>query len=103
MTAPLVAAAKLRRQLDMVPRLRGRGPLSYHYGQWVDATHHLLVTLFGEGSPEEQGFLELVGMGAQDRGWGVPLAPHHPWGLLARLNRAEEYLRRLVDRLERER
>jgi len=101
-TAPQVAAAKLRRQLEMVPWLRGRGPLSYHYGQWVDATHHLLATLFGEDSTEARGFLELVGVGARDRGWGVPMAPDHPLGLRARLDRAEEYLRRLLERLERE-
>jgi len=100
MTASRVAVAKLQRQLELVPRLRGRGPLSYHYGQWVDATHHLLVTIFGEESPEARGFLELVGVGARDRGWGVPMAPHHPLGLRARLERAETYLRELVSRLQ---
>ena len=48
---------KLQRQLDRVPWLRGRGPVSYDYGQWVDETHHLLVTLFGQGSAQEAGFL----------------------------------------------
>src|SRR5213592_3164041 len=93
-------AEKLRRQLHAVPGLRGRGPVSYDYGKWVDGTHHLLITLFGEGSPEERGFLEIVGEGAEARGWGLPLAPDNPWGMQARLERAEEYLRRLLAGVE---
>jgi hypothetical protein len=83
---------KLRRQLEAVPPLRGRGPVSYDYGKWVDSTHHLLVTLFGEGSAQATGFLEIVGEGAEARGWGLPLAPDNPWGMQARLSRAEAYL-----------
>jgi hypothetical protein len=29
---------KIQRRLDMLPRLRGGGPVSYDYGQWVDVT-----------------------------------------------------------------
>lgn len=92
-------AEKLTRQLEAVPRLRGRGPVSYDYGKWVDSTHHLLVTLFGEASAEETGFLEIAGEGAEARGWGLPLAPQNPWGMQARLERAEAYLTELVSRL----
>ena len=98
-----LAIERIRRHLERVPWLRGRGPVSYDYGQWVDNVHHSLVTLFGEDSPEAQGFLEIVGMGAEERGWGVPLAPNHPWGLRARLDRAEAYLRQLLERLESQR
>lgn len=91
---------KLRRQLDAVPGLFGRGPVSYDYGKWVDATHHLLTTLFGEGSAEETGFLEIVGEGAEARGWGLPLAPDNPWGMQSRLRRAEGYLRELITHIE---
>ena len=87
---------KLQRQLDRVPWLRGRGPVSYDYGQWVDETHHLLVTLFGQGSAQEAGFLEIVGEGAEARGWGLPLAPANQWGMQARLARAESFLRQLT-------
>jgi hypothetical protein len=87
---------KLRRQLDAVPALRGRGPVSYDYGKWVDSTHHLLMTLFGEGSAQETGFLEIVGEGAEARGWGLPLAPDNPWGMQARLKRAEAYLETIL-------
>lgn len=80
----------------MVPSLRGTGPVSYNYGQWVDGTHHLLQTLYGADSPQVHGFLEIVGEGAEARGWGLPLAPASPWGMLARLNRAELYLRSLL-------
>lgn len=89
---------KLRRQLDAVSALRGRGPVSYDYGKWVDSTHHVLATVFGEGSAQEAGFLEIVGEGAEARGWGLPLAPANPWGMQARLQRAEDYLRGLLDR-----
>jgi len=87
---------KLQRQLEAVPPLRGRGPVSYDYGKWVDSTHHLLVTLFGQGAAQERGFLEIVGEGAEARGWGLPLAPDNPWGMQARLKRAEAYLEEML-------
>ncbi len=86
------AEEKIRSCLDTVPWLRGRGPISYDYGQWVDGTHGLLKTLFGADSTQAKGFLEVVGEGAEARGWGLPLAPENPWGMQARLDRAEEYL-----------
>src|SRR3972149_1655848 len=69
---------KIQSRLEMLPWLRGRGPVSYDYGQWVDATHHLLITLFGEESTQAKGFLEIVGEGAEARGWGRPPAPLRP-------------------------
>jgi hypothetical protein len=84
---------KLQDRLEMLPRLRGGGPVSYDYGQWVDGTHGVLVALFGEEAPQTRGFLEVVGEGAEARGWGLPLAPGNAWGMQARLDRAEEYLR----------
>jgi hypothetical protein len=90
---------KLQAQLNLVPPLRGRGPVSYDYGKWVDGTHHILITGFGKGSPEETGFLEIVGEGSEARGWGLPLAPDNPWGMQARLDRAEDYLRSLLGTL----
>jgi len=87
---------KLQTQLGQVAPLRGRGPVSYDYGMWVDNTHHILVTAYGEESGEAAGFLEIVGEGAEARGWGLPLAPTNPWGMQARLTRAEEYLRSLL-------
>lgn len=87
---------KLQDRLDILPWLRGRGPVSYDYGQWVDGTHHLLVTLFGDASPQARGFLEIVGEGAEARGWGLPLAPANPWGMQARLDRCEAFLRELT-------
>ena len=84
---------KIQSRLDILPGLRGRGPVSYDYGQWVDVTHHLLITLFGAESPPAKGFLEVVGEGAEARGWGRPRAPGNPWGMQARRVRAEEPLR----------
>ena len=60
---------KIQNRLELLPGLRGRGPVSYDYGQWVDLTHHLLITLFGAESPQAKGFLEVVGEGAEARGW----------------------------------
>jgi hypothetical protein len=90
------AQEKVQQQLAQVPPLRGRGPVSYDYGKWADHTHHILVTAYGEDSPEAAGFLEIVGEGAEARGWGLPLAPANPWGMQARLGRAEDYLRALL-------
>jgi len=90
---------KMEARLAQVPPLRGGGPVSYDYGQWVDGTQQTLVTLFGKGSPEVAGFLEIVGEGAEARGWGLPLAPTNPWGMLARLGRAEAYLLALKAKL----
>jgi hypothetical protein len=87
---------KLQAQLDQVPWLRGRGPVSYNYGQWVDETHRLLQLIYGAGSEQELGFLGIVGEGAEARGWGLPLAPTNQWGMQARLDRAETYLKSLA-------
>ncbi|HUF54075.1 MAG TPA: hypothetical protein VMR52_09935 [Dehalococcoidia bacterium] len=92
-------AQKLQAQLDQVNPIRGRGPISYDYGRWVDATHSLLALVFGAESPEAQGFLDIVGEGAEARGWGLPLAPDNQWGMQQRLNRAEAYLESLLGQL----
>jgi hypothetical protein len=91
---------KLQGHLKMLPRLRGRGPVSYDYGQWVDATHRVLITLFGEESPQAREFLEVVGEGTEARGWGLPLAPGNPWGMQARLDRAEDHLQGVLASVE---
>ena len=88
-------AEKIQMQLDQVPWLRGRGPVSYDYGKWVDATHGMLALVYGEESKEAAGFLDIVGEGAEARGWGLPLAPANQWGMQQRLQRAEAYLRTL--------
>ncbi len=90
---------KIQSRLELLQALLGRGPVSYDYGQWVDVTHHLLITLFGAESLQARGFLEVVGEGAEARGWGLPLAPGNPWGMQARLDRAEEHLRAVLARL----
>ncbi|HEY5638952.1 MAG TPA: hypothetical protein VIW01_02785 [Dehalococcoidia bacterium] len=89
-------AQKIRAQLEKVPWLRGRGPLSYDYGKWVDATNGVLELVYGADSSEAAGFLEIVGEGAEARGWGLPLAPDNQWGMQRRLERAEAYLQALA-------
>ncbi len=87
---------KIQAQLEKLSWLRGRGPVSYDYGKWVDATHGVLALLYGAESSEAAGFLEIVGEGAEARGWGLPLAPANQWGMQRRLERAEAYLQSLV-------
>jgi len=89
-------AQKIKAQLERVPWLRGRGPVSYDYGKWVDATQGVLELAYGAESAETAGFLEIVGEGAEARGWGLPLAPANQWGMQRRLERAETYLQSLV-------
>ena len=89
-------AQKVRAQLKKVPWLRGRGPVSYDYGKWVDATHGVLQLVYGTESAEAAGFLEIVGEGAEARGWGLPLAPDNQWGMQRLLERAEAYLQSLI-------
>jgi len=86
---------KVQKQLEKVAWLRGRGPVSYDYGKWVDATHGILMLVYGDDSAEAAGFLDIVGEGAEARGWGLPLAPDNQWGMQRRLERAEAYLRAL--------
>src|SRR3972149_3912459 len=87
---------KIQSRLEMLPWLRGRGPVSYDYGQWVDATHHLLITLFGEESSQAKGFLEVVGEGAEARGWGLLPPPRRPHQLHPHLERQPRRLQRHV-------
>lgn len=89
-------AQKVQKQLDQVNWLRGRGPVSYDYGKWVDATHSMLKLVYGPESDAASGFLEIVGEGAEARGWGLPLAPANQWGMQQRLDRAEKYLQSLL-------
>ena len=89
-------AQKIHAQLEKIPWLRGRGPVSYDYGKWVDATHGVLALVYSAESAEAAGFLEIVGEGAEARGWGLPLAPDNQWGMQRRLERAEAYLQSLV-------
>ncbi len=89
-------AQKIQAQLEKVPWLRGRGPVSYDYGKWVDATQGVLELVYGAESAEAAGFLKIVGEGAEARGWGLPLAPDNQWGMQRRLERAEAYLQSLV-------
>lgn len=93
-------AQKVQAQLEKVPWLRGRGPVSYDYGKWVDATHGVLKLVYGAASAEAAGFLEIIGAGAEARGWGLPLAPNNQWGMQRRLERAEAYLRSLVSKTQ---
>ncbi len=91
---------KIQAQLEKVSWLRGRGPVSYDYGKWVDATHGVLKLVYGAESAEATGFLEIVGEGAEARGWGLPLAPDNQWGMQRRLERAEAYLQSIASQTQ---
>lgn len=97
--------------LDLVGRahariqyLRGTGPNPFDYWLWADETSQLLETVFGRSAPEVSGFAEVVyeqGRTLDQRGVfdNMTLGVHGPWGIRARLGRADTYLQGLLGRL----
>ncbi|KPK46905.1 MAG: hypothetical protein AMJ77_04825 [Dehalococcoidia bacterium SM23_28_2] len=97
------AVDRIRRQLERLAHLRGLGPVASDHARWIDQTCYLLMSLFGEGSAEADGFLEAVGATPADRqeqAFTFSLPQEGPWGIRARLERGESVLRRVLDRLE---
>jgi len=89
-------AERIRRQLQRLAHIRGLGPVPDCYARWIDQTRHLLLSAFGEDSPEAKEFFRAVGEKAS--GFGLPL--HGDWGIWARLNRGEAVLLQVLARLE---
>jgi len=89
-------AERTRRQLQRLAHIRGLGPVPDCYARWIDQTRHLLLSTFGQGSPEAIEFFRAVGEKAS--GFGLPL--HGDWGIWARLNRGEAVLQQILARLE---
>jgi hypothetical protein len=86
------AIERIGAKLRAMQYLRGTGPVSMEFFQWVDETVLVLEQSFGAESPLVSQFLAAVGDRSPIYSQGIP--PHGEWGLLARLDRAEAVLRR---------
>jgi hypothetical protein len=93
--------AALEQQLQRIAWLRGTGPNPFDYGLWDERTREVLASLFGEASAVLGRYEEAAGKrgrlpGVRGQDDNMTLNIHGPWGILARLDRAEVVLRDAV-------
>jgi hypothetical protein len=98
---PARARERIEQQIMAIGRLRGGGPNPFDYYQWDDRTVEVLSAAFGAGSPELARYHEAAGIrgrlpGVRGQAENMTLNIHGPWGILARLERAEQVLRALA-------
>ncbi|HET7737673.1 MAG TPA: hypothetical protein VFK32_03780 [Tepidiformaceae bacterium] len=98
---PARARERLQAQVDRIAWLRGTGPNPFEYNQWDDRTTEILEALFGEGSVELDRYLEASGTrgrlpGVRGQAENMTLNIHGPWGIHARLQRAEVALNSII-------
>lgn len=98
---PARARAALQAQVDRIGRLRGSGPNPFDYDRWQARTTELVDEIFGEDSSEARRYYEAAGIrgrlpGVRGQAENMTLNIHGPWGILARLERAEAVLRDLI-------
>lgn len=101
---PARARTRIEDQITKIGRLRGSGPNPFDYDMWDDRTVEILVATYGDGSPEVQRYFEAAGKrgrlpGVRGQAENMTLNIHGPWGILARLERAEAVLRDLAKSL----
>jgi hypothetical protein len=101
---PAQARERIQAQIDDMGRLRGSGPNPFDYDLWEDRTLEVLRATFGEGSPELERYFEAAGKrgrlpGVRGQAENMTLNIHGPWGILARLERAEKVLTALSAQL----
>ena len=94
---PARARERIQAQIDRIGRLRGSGPNPFDYDLWDDRTVEVLTAIYGDGSPELQRYYEAAGKRGRlpgVRGWAenMTLNTQGPWGIRARLERAEAVL-----------
>ncbi len=104
---PARAKARIDDQISRIGRLRGAGPNPFDYNIWDDRTVEILIATYGDGSPEVQRYYEAAGKrgrlpGVRGQAENMTLNIHGPWGILARLERAEAVLRGLSASLQPE-
>jgi hypothetical protein len=95
------ARAALEEQLRRISRLRGGGPNPFDYTIWEARTDELVEEIFGAESPEVARYREAAETrgrlaGVRGQAENMTLNIHGPWGIRARLDRAEVVLRDFV-------
>lgn len=95
------ARTALQEQVDRIGRLRGSGPNPFDYDRWQARTTELVDEIFGQDSAEAQRYYEAAGIrgrlpGVRGQAENMSLNIHGPWGILARLDRAESVLVAMV-------
>jgi len=98
---PTRARERLQAQVDRIAWLRGTGPNPFEYNQWDDRTTEILEALFGAGSPEVARYRDAAGTrgrlpGVRGQAENMTLNIHGPWGIHARLQRAELALQSII-------
>ena len=101
---PERARSLLEDQVNRIGRLRGSGPNPFDYDRWQARTTELVEHIFGEDSDEATRYYEAAGLrgrlpGVRGEAENMTLNIHGPWGILARLNRAEVVLKDLLAKL----
>ena len=96
-----IARAALEAQIGEIGYLRGTGPNPFEYGLWDERTRELLEAVWGAQSTEVARYEEAAGKrgrlpGVRGQAENMTLNIHGPWGILARLGRAEPVLRELA-------
>ncbi len=97
--------ARVERRIEAIGRLRGGGPNPFDFSQWDDRTREVLTAVFGADAPELARYLEAAGLrgrlaGVRGQASNMTLNIHGPWGILARLDRAEAVLSAIAAELE---
>ena len=101
-TSPARARERLDEQLRLIQWLRGTGPNPIDYDKWDERTLELLSDIYGAGSDEVRRYQEDVGKrgrlpGVRGPAEDMTLNIHGQWGILGRLERAEQLLREYRD------
>jgi hypothetical protein len=101
---PARARERLQAQLNRIGRLRGTGPNPFDYDLWDDRTVEILRATYGEGSAEMESYFQAAGKrgrlpGVRGQAENMTLNIHGPWGIQARLDRAEKVLNALIAQL----
>lgn len=94
---PARARERIQAQIDRIGCLRGSGPNPFDYDLWDDRTVEVLTAIYGDGSAELQRYYEAAGKrgrlpGVRGQAENMTLNIHGPWGIRARLDRAETVL-----------
>ena len=98
---PARAKERIQAQIDRIGWLRGTGPNPFDFDLWDDRTTEILVALFGDDSPELVRYHDAAGKrgrlpGVRGQAENMTLNIHGPWGIHARLDRAEVVLNSII-------